>query len=217
MSNLILTLIHGFLVGILISAPMGPVGVLCIRRTLHRGRRAGLVTGAGAALSDLLYASLTYMGVGLVADFLWTHQTLLEFIGSICLLAFGIYLYRSAPSYDTNESERSSGLAGWRLFGSSFIITFSNPLIILIYIALFSRFSLIPDLIRPGAHFFVTMGGIVLGALSWWWVITYTVDKVRKRASLQGIRNFNRIVAIIFAIVSFLGMLSCLYQLLFSR
>ena len=77
--------VKGLLVGILASAPMGPVGILCIQRTLQKGRRYGLVTGAGAALSDIIYALITGLGMSFVMDFINNEQTLfwLKLVGSV--------------------------------------------------------------------------------------------------------------------------------------
>ena len=91
------TIIKGFAIGILVSAPMGPIGVLCIQRTLNRGRWSGFVTGVGASLSDLVYAVLTGLGMSIVVDFVASNQSLLQIIGSFVLVGFGVYLYKQNP------------------------------------------------------------------------------------------------------------------------
>ena len=87
-------LIKGFIVGVVVSAPMGPVGVLCIQRTLNKGRWYGFVTGLGAAFSDIIYALITGYGMSFVVDFIENPQTLYYFqlIGSVMLFAFGVYI-----------------------------------------------------------------------------------------------------------------------------
>ena len=91
---------HGILIGIMASAPMGPVGVLCIQRTLNKGRWYGFVTGIGACVSDFIYALFTGVGMSFVMDFVSNERTrfLLQISGSIVLLIFGIYCYRSNPT-----------------------------------------------------------------------------------------------------------------------
>ena len=90
-------LVKGFIVGVVVSAPLGPVGVLCIQRTLNKGRWFGFVTGLGAALSDICYALITGYGMSFMDELILKHQIFLQIVGSIMLLAFGIYTFRSNP------------------------------------------------------------------------------------------------------------------------
>ena len=87
----------GIVIGVLVSAPMGPIGMLCIQRTLNKGRWHGFVTGLGAALSDVIYAALTCLGMGVVVNFVEANQAPLQLMGSIVLGLFGYYIYQSNP------------------------------------------------------------------------------------------------------------------------
>ena len=89
--------IKGIIIGILVSAPMGPVGMLCIQRTLNKGRWHGFITGIGATFSDIIYAVLTCLGMGVVINFVEANQQPLQLAGSIVLGLFGYYIYRSNP------------------------------------------------------------------------------------------------------------------------
>ena len=101
MESLLYILFTGLLIGILVSAPMGPVGMLVIQRTLNKGRMAALFTGMGASLSDLIYCLLTGLGLSFVTDFITSNQNILQIIGSGVLIAYGFYLfgglYRQQP------------------------------------------------------------------------------------------------------------------------
>ena len=90
-------LIKGFIIGVVVSAPLGPVGVLCIQRTLNKGRWYGFVTGLGASLSDIAYALLTGYGMSFIFDFISANQFYLQLLGSIVLFVFGVYTFRSNP------------------------------------------------------------------------------------------------------------------------
>ena len=207
------SILYGIIIGILVSAPMGPIGVLCIRRTLHRGQRDGFYTGVGAMLSDLFYATVTYLGIGLVMNFIDSNETWLQLLGSVVMLLFGIYLYRSAPSFKVEDKDNNFSL--WHTVLSSFGLTLSNPFIIFFFIALYSRFNFVVDV--PGKMFVgYTSGmlGIALGAIGWWSLITYLVSILRSRINIAGIRWFNRIVAIIFIAISLFGLFSGLYDIL---
>ena len=194
----------GFIIGIIVSAPLGPVGVLCIQRTLNKGRWYGFVTGIGAALSDICYALLTGYGMSFVFDYVNKNIFYLQLIGSVMLLAFGVYTFRSNP---VKSLRPSSGNKGTYLhnFVTAFFVTLSNPLIIFLFIGLFARFSFAGG----GALVSETVLGylsIILGALSWWFGITYFVNKVRARFNLRGIWMLNRIIGSVVVIVSVLGL-----------
>lgn len=190
---------------------MGPVGVLCVRRTLHRGLRAGLLTGIGAALSDVFYASLVYLGVGLIIQFIETNQQVITLVGSLFILLFGAYLYFTPPNYRSQESTTSMSYSSWQLVLSSFLITASNPLIIFFFIAFFGRSGFVyPD----EGYWFVflfSMLFIFLGALLWWVGLTQLVNRLRKRISIGGVRSFNRIVAIAFILLALGGLVKALF------
>lgn len=200
--------IEGIIIGILSSCPMGPVGVLCIRRTLHRGRKAGFLTGIGASLSDVTYAAIVYLGVGLIINLIETYEKTLTIFGSLLILAFGIFLYLTTPHYKSKKSEQSRQLNVWQTILSSYALTFSNPLIIFFFIAFFGRYHFVHDEPYYWGIFAYSMFFILVGALVWWCLLTWIVGLFREKFSVSSIRTFNRIVAIIFMLVAIGGLLS---------
>ena len=161
-------LVKGFIIGIVVSAPLGPVGVLCIQRTLNKGRWFGFVTGLGAALSDIIYSLITGYG-----------------------MSFG---------------KRGSYLHN---FITAFFVTLSNPLIIFLFVGLFARFSFV----MPGSPVGFQLVGylaIILGALTWWFSITYFVNKVRNHFNVRGIWVLNRVIGIIVIVASIIGLVLAL-------
>ncbi|GAD04746.1 amino acid exporter, putative [Porphyromonas crevioricanis JCM 15906] len=172
------------------------------------------MTGVGAAVSDLVYATLTYLGVGFVVSFVKDNNPIFTLLGSFLMLGFAFYLYRSRASLDILETEEHTSPNYMRTIVSSFFLTFSNPLIILFFIALFTRFNIVPEGLSAFLGYCIVMLGIAIGALSWWYAITHLVSKLRDRISVIGLRWFNRIVAIIFALVSLVGLVSGLIGLL---
>ncbi len=204
----------GMLIGMVASAPMGPVGILCVQRTLNKGRRYGFVTGIGAAVSDIIYAGITGFGMAFVMDFVNNDQNkfYLQIIGSVLLLAFGVYTYRSDPTRNMRQSGMQRGTI-WYNMWTAFLVTFSNPLIIFLFMALFAQFAfVIPD--HP-FEMVIGFASIVGGALLWWYGLSWLVDKVRTIFDAQGIRIINRIigaVVIIFSIVSLFGTVTNLFR-----
>lgn len=197
-------LCKGVIVGIVVSAPLGPVGVLCIQRTLNKGRWFGFVTGLGAALSDICYALITGYGMSFMDELIVKHQLFLQFVGSIMLLAFGIYTFRSNPVKSLRPTSSSRGTY-LHNFVTAFFVTFSNPLIIFLFIGLFARFSFV----MPGSPLGFQLVGylaIILGALVWWFSITYFVNKVRTRFNVHGIWMLNRIIGVVVMIAAIVGL-----------
>lgn len=213
--TLFMTLIKGVFIGIIASAPMGPVGVLCIQRTLNKGRVYGLVTGAGAALSDIIYALITGLGMSFVMDLITNRQNLfiLQLVGSFLLFFFAYYMYRSDPSKAFRPTSKNKGTLVHN-FVTSFLVTFSNPLIIFLFIALFARFAF--GLPAEPLNQIVGYASIVLGAMLWWLGLTYVISKLRSNFKERGLRIFNRTLgAIVFlaALVGLIGTLTGLYSL----
>lgn len=195
-------LVKGLIVGVVVSAPLGPVGVLCIQRTLNKGRWYGFVTGLGAALSDIGYALITGYGMSFMDDFLAKNQVLLQIIGSIMLFFFGIYTFRSNPVQSIRPVSSTRAVIFIIL-----LLLFCDslqPLIIFLFIGLFARFSFV----MPGSPIGFQLVGylaIVLGALLWWFGITYFVNKVRTRFNLRGIWILNRVIGIVVMLISVAG------------
>lgn len=209
--NLVL---KGILIGIIASAPMGPIGILCIQRTLNKGRWYGFVTGVGAAVSDMIYALFTVLGMSFVMDMIndAQNQFYLQILGSIILLIFGVFCYRSNPMKNMHKSGNQKGSLIHNGI-TAFLVTFSNPLIIFLFLALYAQFSFV----IPNHPIEMCLGflSIPFGALLWWYGLTWLVDKVRTIFDNQGIRIINQIIGaavIIFSIVSLFGTVTNLFR-----
>lgn len=196
------TMVKGLIVGIVASAPMGPVGVLSVQRTLNKGRWFGFVTGVGAATSDLIYALLTGLGMSFVMDFFEGKMLTLQLGGSVILFLFGLSSFYSKPPHLHHSSKSTGTLMHNAMTG--FLVTLSNPLIIFLFVALFARFTfIVPDHPVEQAIGYVAL---VAGALSWWYFITYIINKVRRQFNVTGIWMLNRIIGVIVMVVSLCGL-----------
>lgn len=207
-------ILKGMLIGIIASAPMGPVGVLCIRRTLNKGRWYGFVTGVGACVSDIIYAMVTGLGMSFVMDLITnpTNKFWLQISGSIVLLVFGLYCWKSDPTNNVHPSGKNGKGSLVHNAFTAFLVTFSNPLIILLFMASFAQFAFV----IPNHPIEMTLGyaSIVGGALAWWYGLTWLVDKVRNKFDENGIRIINKIigsVVILFSVIVLIGTVFNLY------
>ena len=212
--NILDFIFKGMLIGIIASAPMGPVGVLCVQRTLNKGRWYGFVTGVGAALSDIVYAGIAGYGMSYVMDFVNNQQYRwwLQLAGSLMLLGFGVYTYRSDPTKNMHQSGNAKGTMTHNAV-TAFLFTFSNPLIIFLFLATYAQFAFVlPD--HP-FEMFVGFLSIVAGALLWWFGLTWLVDKIRGKFDANGIRLINQVIGAVVIITSgiiFFGMMTNLFR-----
>ena len=193
---------------------MGPVGVLCVQRTLNKGRWYGFITGIGAAVSDMIYAAITGYGMSYVMDVLSNQQTkmYLQIVGSVMLLLFGLYTYRSDPTKKIHNSGNGKGSL-WHNGVTAFLVTFSNPLIIFLFLACYAQFAFV----MPNHPFemFVGFLSIVFGALLWWYGLTWLIDKIRGKFDANGIKIINKFigaVVVLCSIIMFLGTVTNLYR-----
>lgn len=197
----------GFIIGVVVSAPMGPVGVLCVQRTLNKGRWYGFVTGLGATLSDMCYALLTGYGMSFVTDYINKNIFILQLLGSLMLLAFGYYTFRTNPVKSLHPINQNNPKGTYvHNFITAFVVCFSNPLIIFLFIGLFARFAVV----QHGVVLFDAVTNyvaIAIGAISWWLLITFVINKVRKHFNLRGIWIINRVFGILVILFSLIGLI----------
>ena len=207
--------LKGLFIGIIASAPMGPVGVLCVQRTLNKGRWYGFVTGIGAAVSDIIYALITLLGMSFVMNMINDAQTqfLLQIVGSVVLLLFGIYCWRSNPTKNMHISGKQKDSLVHNGV-TAFLVTFSNPLIIFPFMGLFAQFSFV----IPHHPIEMLLGflSIPLGALVWWYGLTWLIDRIRGIFDTNGIVIINKVIGslvILFSLIVLFGTVFNLYTL----
>lgn len=205
---------RAIIIGILVSAPMGPVGVLCIQRTLNKGRGSGFFTGVGAAFSDIFYCLITGLGLSFVTDFITKNQYLLQIVGSGVIIAYAIYLFVSNPSKQMKSPEEQSNNF-FKDFYTGFLFTVSNPLIIFLIIGLLARFNIMKAEYSE-FHFAAGYVAIFCGAILWWWFITLIVSKARKKFNLRAMRIMNRVIAIALFSMAMVGLYSGVKYYLFQ-
>ena len=207
--------LKGLLIGILASAPMGPVGILCVQRTLNKGRWYGFVTGIGASISDIIYALITGPGMSFVMNLVNDPQTqfILNISGSIILLFFGIHCFRSNPTKNMHISGTKKGSYFYNGL-TAFWVTFLNPLIIFLFMALFAQLTFV----IPNHPLEMSIGylSIIIGALLWWFGLTWFINKIKGKFDENGILLINKVIGslvILFSLVILIGTVFNLYSI----
>lgn len=204
LEQLLYILPRGLAIGALISAPMGPIGMLVIQRTLGKGRWPGMFTGIGAALSDLIYCLLTGFGLSFITDFIDEQQLWLQLVGGVVLAIFGVYLFRKNPTRSLKTASEMPANSFWSDFITGFLLTFSNPLILFFIVGLFARFCFILPDFGVGHYIFAYLC-LLGGALLWWYGVTWLVNRLRRRFNVRSLRLVNRIIALILLAMSAIG------------
>ncbi len=207
-------IIKGIIIGVAASAPMGPVGILCVQRTQKKGRWYGFATGVGAAASDLIYALISGFGMSFVVDFISNpvYKFYLQLAGGVMLLVFGLISFFSNPLKNAHPGGQKEKGTLIHNGVTAFLITLSNPLIILLFIALFAQFNFI----IPNQPVLMAVGyaSMVGGALLWWYGLTWMIDKIRAKFDQTGVIIINRVigsVVIFFSLASLIGTLFNIY------
>jgi threonine/homoserine/homoserine lactone efflux protein len=198
-------LLRGLVIGFLIAAPVGPIGILCIRRTLAEGRAIGLATGLGAATADAIYGSVAAFGLTIVSDFLLGQRLWFQLIGGAFLLYLGIRTALSRPSSRLGTAN-ASGIGG--AYSSTFFLTCTNPMTILSFVAVFAGFRVV---LASGDFLpaLTLVAGVFSGSAAWWFLLSGGVSLFRTRFDLHALRWVNQISGIIiiaFALFALTGL-----------
>lgn len=157
--------LQGLIIGIAISAPVGPIGMLCIKRSLQNGFKIGLATGIGAATADNLYGLIAAFSLTAISSFLISWQHPLQIAGGICLILFGLKL--CATKVSDNSINDSTYMSLWRAYATGVILTLTNPITFLSFMAIFTALGLGSSVMDyPQALLLVL--GILTGSTAWW-------------------------------------------------
>ncbi len=202
--------IKGLIIGAIVSAPIGPIGILCIQRTLNGGRRRGIATALGASASDLLYACIAVFSMSMVVDFIELHQTLLQVIGTIAVFFFGLYTFRDDPRKKLKKMDEGSNDSTKTDFFTSFGLTITNPLVIFLFIFLFAKFHYINDDISFPWNI-LSVVFIMIGAAIWWTFMVTIVDFFRGKFNVRRLYLVNKITGTLLMII---GPISLVFSLI---
>ncbi|MCU0538768.1 MAG: LysE family translocator [Desulfobacterales bacterium] len=188
--------LRGLVIGFSIAAPVGPIGILCIRRTLADGRLAGLLAGLGAATADAIYGCVAGFGLTVISSFLVDQRVWIQLAGGLFLLMLGIRTLAAPPARNPAAAS-GTGLAAGYL--STFLLTLTNPMTILSFAAIFAALGVA----RTGGDFAAAallVLGVFLGSAAWWLLLSGGVGLVRERLNPAILRWVNRLSGLILVI-----------------
>lgn len=198
--------LRGLLIGFSIAAPVGPIGVLCIRRTLAHGRLHGLVSGLGAATADAFYGSVAGFGLTFISGVLLDQRFWLRLIGGAFLCYLGIKTFLARPA-EQAATAKDSGLAG--AYASTLFLTLTNPTTIFSFAAIFAGLGVA----SAGSNYLAAgllVLGVFLGSALWWFILSGGVSIFRAKfgsRQMQWVNRISGVVILAFGVLAFVSLL----------
>ena len=186
----------GLMVGFLISTPVGPVGLLCIQRTLSEGKIHGLVSGLGAATADAIFGLIAALGLTFISKILVEEQLWFRLVGGLFLCYLGGRTFLSKPAGQTSSANAPSHISN---YGSTFLLAFTNPITILVFAAVFAGLSVVSS----GTHYFsvgLAVAGVFIGSGLWWVMLCGVAGILHGKISYGILTGLNRISGIIITV-----------------
>jgi len=184
--------IKGVILGFSIAAPVGPIGVLCIRRTLSNGLLNGFLSGLGTATADAIYGCIAAFGLTVVSTFLINSQFYLHLIGGLFLLYLGYKTFQSVPA---EIAAKANGNGLFRSYTSAFFLTLTNPMTIMSFAAVFAGLG-IGTASGEFASVLLVLG-VFIGSMLWWLFLSATVNLLRKRFDKKRLHWVNQISGVV--------------------
>jgi threonine/homoserine/homoserine lactone efflux protein len=188
-----LLFLKGFIIGLLINAPVGPIGILCIRRSFTEGRALGFVSGLGVATVDAMYGLVAAFGLTFISNFLTHQQLWIRLIGGFLLLGLGVKIFR-ARSVKEMTFPQASGLLS--AYVSTFFVTLTNPVTFLSIAAIFAGLG-VPGMYGNYAPIIALVSGLFIGSALWWLLVSYTIHLFRRKLTYLGLGWVNGISGVL--------------------
>jgi threonine/homoserine/homoserine lactone efflux protein len=182
----------GVVIGFSMAVPVGPIGIVCIRRTLMKGRLSGLVSGLGVATADAVFGCIAGLGLTFISDFLISQQVWLRLIGGLFLCILGLKILL-AKLVEREVSSEGKGLLG--AYTSMFFLTLTYPMTILIFLGIFAGLG-VGDTKDSYISIAALVLGVFTGSLLWWVILGSAINKFRDKFGAQGLQWINRISGI---------------------
>lgn len=199
-------LVRGILLGLIVSVPLGPIGIILINRTIKRGVMSGVFSGLGLGTADVVQAVVAGLGLTLIIGFIREQKFVLGIIAGIVIIGAGVKIFFSNPIRDLRNRDHT-GKSLWRDFYTVFILSVTNPYTVLIFVAFFSGFPVKAD-IRGEVIPFILIPGIFIGTMAWWTTLSWLVSRFREKIRLRALVRINRLAGIIIAAIGIAVLIS---------
>lgn len=206
MGTALILILKGILLGLTVSMPLGPIGIILINRTIKRGMLSGFFSGLGLATADTLLALLAGIGFTVIISFIKEERFILSIIAGLIIIGIGLKVFLSNPVKDIRNREKTDKSL-WRDYYSVFVLSISNPYTIFIYVAFFSGVQVNGN-VNPELVPFFLVPGVLIGTIGWWFFLSYFVSRFKKKIRLRLIVRLTKIAGIIIIIIGIIVLLS---------
>ena len=191
-------IVTGIGIGLLISAPVGPVNILCIQRSLERGFWGGVAAGMGALLADSLISLVAALGITVIAGLMTEHKLTIQLIGGIILLIFGVHLFRTKPKAQSTDGPKKSGLSNNSgVIPQTFFLTITNPGAVLGIFAIFSGVGSLFGGLESYSKALTVVLSVATGAAIWWIGLSWIVSTLRHRLNERRLKIINQSAGVV--------------------
>jgi threonine/homoserine/homoserine lactone efflux protein len=199
-------LLKEIILGLTVSMPLGPIGIILINRTIKRGMLSGFFSGLGLATADTLLALLAAFGYTVILSFINEERFIISIMAGLIIIGIGLKIYFSNPVKDIRNREKVNKSL-WRDYYSVFVLSISNPYTIFIFVAFFSGVH-IGGNVKPALVPFFLIPGALLGTITWWFFLSYFVSRFKKNIRLRVIVRVNKIAGIVVIVIGIIVLLS---------
>lgn len=201
-------LIKGIIVGLLASIPLGPIGIICIQRTINKGKLSGFLSGMGAASADTVFAAIAGFSLSFIISFIQEQQVFFQAVGGLIVFGLGIKIFYTNPVKQLRRHKRKQNNL-LEDYLSVLLVTITNPLAVFLFIALFASLGVVVE----GENILLSLvatSGVFIGAILWWYILTTLVNIFRDKFRLKQLWWINKLSgAVIFTLgaVAIFGLL----------
>ena len=201
---MLVTLLKGFIVGLGASIPLGPLGVLCVQKTLSKGRNSGFITGLGASFSDTLYAAIALLGLAFIENLIDKNKDIVMIIGGAIIIYIGIRIFFTNPIKQIRQ--KNTNKKHVQDFIEAFLMTVTNPGAIFLILGLLAAvgININDNEVRPSVV--VILLGVFMGTVTWWFTLSTGINVFRKKFRIRQLVMINRVSGAIMGVLGVIAM-----------
>jgi threonine/homoserine/homoserine lactone efflux protein len=192
---------EGFIIGIAVSVPLGPLGMLCIKRTVNKNWKSGFSSGLGIAASDAIYAIIAGFSLTIIINFISSYEIYFKILGTSMMVFLGLYIFMSNPAKEIQKFKQK-GTSYLQDFLTAFLLTITNPLSVFVFIAIFTSYSVVLQLSQLFEALLI-IGGIFVGGASWWFILTGLAYLFKHKLTINTLWWANKIIGLSVMLIAF--------------
>jgi threonine/homoserine/homoserine lactone efflux protein len=208
---MITALVKGIIVGLGASIPLGPLGVLCVQKTLGNGRNSGFITGLGASVSDTFYAAISLMGLAFIQNLIDENMDWVMFIGGLIIMYIGVKIYLTNPIKQIKQKNKNKKHV--EDFFEALFMTITNPGAIFLILGLFAAVGINVGESVSKSTLIATLWGVFAGSAAWWFALSTTINVFRKRFRIKQLMMINKISGIVIFVLGLISMFNGVFEL----